>query len=495
MTDPFITTPSSSFRGDSILGDSLKREKVPGEENGYVEIGEAFPSEDPQYIIYTSGLYPIPSIPLNPRNHSTNTISSKIGTTGKPKGVVRSIGGHLVGLQYTIEHLFNIKSREDTIFCASDLGWVVGHAYILYSPLLVGATTILFEGKPIGTPDASTFWRVVAEHKVNVLSTAPTALRAIHREDQHLDGISKYDLSSLRALFLAGERSEASIVELFQQKLFGGYNGRGIIVDNWWSSESGSPMSGVGLGYTRSSPGHPTIKPGSAGKPMPGWNIRIVDDKGVGVKEPGQMGNIVLGLPLAPTGFRSLWNDQDGHIHHKAYRERFPDLPIIDTGDAGFIDADGFLHIMSRTDDVINVAAHRFSTGSIEQAMLEHPSVEEAYIVPCPDAIKGHVPFGIVVADPDFPYKEGTLTQGINQYVRKEIGPIAVLKGVVVVQKVPRTRSGKTMRRLMREMVENAYHGLNKKIEAPATVEDVGSVEIVRESVEAYFAKGPKPKL
>lgn len=254
-------------------------------------------------------------------------------------------------------------------------------------------------------------------------------------------------------------------------------------------------MSGVGLGYHRPSGGHPMIKPGSAGKPMPGWNIRIVDDKGVEVKEPSQMGNIVLGLPLAPTGFRSLWNDQDGHIYQKAYRERFPDLPIIDTGDAGFIDADGFLHIMSRTDDVINVAAHRFSTGSIEQAMLEHQSVEEAYIVPCPDAIKGHVPFGVVVADPDFPYIEGTLTKEINEFVRKEIGPIAALKGVVVVERVPRTRSGKTMRRLMREMVENAYHGLNKTVEVPATVEDVGSVEIVRERVEAWFKGSAKPKL
>lgn len=424
----------------------------------------------------------------------TNSFS-QIGTTGKPKGVVRSIGGHLVGLQYTIEHLFDVKSRKDTIFCASDLGWVVGHAYILYSPLLVGATTILFEGKPIGTPDAATFWRIVAEHKVNVLSTAPTALRAIHREDPHLDGINKYDVSSLRSLFLAGERSEASIVELFQQKLFGGNAGRGTVVDNWWSSESGSPMSGVGLGYNRSSSGHPMIKPGSAGKPMPGWDIRIVDDKGVKIKKPGQMGNIVLGLPLAPTGLRSLWNDKDNHIHTKAYRARFPNLPIIDTGDAGFIDADGFLHIMSRTDDVINVAAHRFSTGTIEEAMLEHPSVEEAYIVPCPDAIKGHVPFGVVVVDLSLPYVQAKLTKEINEFIRKEIGPIAVLKGVVVVEKVPRTRSGKTMRRLMREMVENAYHGLDKKVEVPATVEDVGSIEIVRERVEAWFVENTKPKL
>lgn len=284
-------------------------------------------------------------------------------------------------------------------------------------------------------------------------------------------------------------------MELFQQKLFGGNDGRGIVVDNWWSSESGSPMSGIGLGYNLSSGRHPTIKPGSAGKPMPGWDIHIIDDKGIRIKEPGQTGNIVLGLPLAPTGLRSLWNDKDNHIHTKAYRARFPNLPIIDTGDAGFIDADGFLHIMSRTDDVINVAAHRFSTGTIEEAMLEHPSVEEAYIVPCPDTIKGHVPFGVVVVDLSLPYIHAKLAKEINEFVRKEIGPIAVLKGVVVVKRVPRTRSGKTMRRLMREMVENAYHGLNKKVEAPATVEDVGSVEIVRERVEAWFAENVKPKL
>lgn len=305
-------------------------------------------SSDGLYIIYTSG------------------------TTGLPKGVLREAGGHAVGLHLSISYLFGIHGPGDVMFCASDLGWVVGHSYILYAPLLTGATTVLFEGKPIGTPDAGTFWRICEEYKVNTLSTAPTALRAIKRDDPDnklLKEIGERDgLKNLHAIFLAGERSEPVIVTMYQE-LLEKYAAPGAnVIDNWWSSESGSPISGIAsiphAGIDRTiqdrSPRLP-VKPGSAGKAMPGFDVRVVDDDGKEV-EKGKMGNIVLAMPLAPTGFRTLWEDEDRF--YKGYLKRFGGK-WVDTGDAGMIDPDGYIHVMSRSDDIINVAAHRFSTGKI----------------------------------------------------------------------------------------------------------------------------------
>lgn len=308
-------------------------------------------STDPLYIIYTSG------------------------TTGTPKGVLREAGGHAVGLNLSIEYIFGIHGPGDVMFCASDIGWVVGHSYILYAPLLAGATTVLFEGKPVGTPDAGTFWRIVDEYKVNTVFTAPTALRAIRRDDpgnRFLKDIGeKGGLQSLRALFLAGERSEPRIVTMYQE-LLGKYAAKNAnVIDNWWSSESGSPMTGIALSphsalspsssslHSRSSIPILPIKPGSAGKPLPGFDVRVVDDKGIEVPR-GTMGNIVLGIPLAPTGFRTLWNDEERF--YKGYMKRFRGK-WIDTGDAGIVDEGGWVSVMSRSDDIINVAAHRFSTG------------------------------------------------------------------------------------------------------------------------------------
>jgi propionyl-CoA synthetase len=303
-------------------------------------------SGDGLYIIYTSG------------------------TTGLPKGVVRSAGGHAVGLNFSMKYLFGVHGPGDVQFTASDIGWVVGHSYIVYAPLLVGATTVLFEGKPIGTPDASTFWRIIGEYQVTTMFTAPTALRAIRREDGKNEFFAKRGnqgaLKSLRALFLAGERSEPSIVEMYQKLLAEHCAPGAMVVDNWWSSESGSPISGVALSGTAgldfSSQERPkplAIKPGSAGKAMPGFDVRIVDDKGKEV-ERGVMGNIVMGIPLAPTAFTTLWEDEERF--YKGYMKRFGGK-WIDTGDAGMIDNEGYISIMSRADDVINVAAHRFSTG------------------------------------------------------------------------------------------------------------------------------------
>lgn len=304
-------------------------------------------SGDGVYIIYTSG------------------------TTGLPKGVLREAGGHAVGLHLTISYIFGIHGPGDVIFTASDIGWVVGHSYILYAPLLTGATTVLFEGKPVGTPNAGTFWRIIEEYKVNTVFTAPTALRVIRRDDPENKMFKavgeRGGLKTFKALFLAGERSEPSIITMYQELLSKFASPGAKVIDNWWSTESGSPISGIALaphagkdrkttvGGTKPLP----IKPGSAGKAMPGFDVRIVDDSGLEV-DTGKMGNIVLAMPLAPTGFRTLWKDEERF--YRGYLKRF-EGKWIDTGDAGMIDEEGYVYVMSRSDDIINVAAHRFSTG------------------------------------------------------------------------------------------------------------------------------------
>jgi hypothetical protein len=317
-------------------------------------------------------------VSLSPNSTQDYELTAVVaGTTGLPKGVLREAAGHAVGLNLSIKYLFGIRGPGDVMFCASDIGWVVGHSYILYAPLLAGATTVLFEGKPVGTPNAGTFWRVVEEHKVNILSTAPTALRAIRRDDPENKFFEaageRGGLKQLRALFLAGERSEPSIVQMYQELLKKYCAPGALVIDNWWSSESGSPISGIAMiaaaGKQHSSTEQHTplpIKPGSAGKAMPGFDVRIVDDEGTEVGK-GRMGNIVLGIPLAPTGLTTLFNDEERF--YKGYLKRF-DGKWIDTGDAGMIDEDGYVHVMSRSDDIINVAAHRFSTGIYTHLIL-----------------------------------------------------------------------------------------------------------------------------
>lgn len=295
------------------------------------------------------------------------------GTTGVPKGVRRDAGGHAVGLHLTINYIFNIHGPGDVSFTASDIGWVVGHSYILYAPLLTGASTVLYEGKPVGTPDASAFWRVVEEYKVNTMFTAPTALRAIKNDDPNNDFFSRIGerggLRSLKALFLAGERSEPTLVSMYQELLdkYGAPSSH--VIDNWWSTEVGSPITAraltphAGLDRKTSVRNHvpPRIKPGSAGKPMPGFDIRVVDEQGREV-ERGSMGNLVLGLPLAPTAFRMLWENEERF--YKSYLKRF-EGKFLDTGDAGWIDEEGYVHVMSRNDDVLNVSAYRLSSGTL----------------------------------------------------------------------------------------------------------------------------------
>ncbi|KAI1133367.1 AMP-binding enzyme [Nemania abortiva] len=423
------------------------------------------------------------------------------GTTGSPKGVVRYAGGHAVGLHLSISYLFGVHGPGDVIFTASDIGWVVGHSYIIYAPLLAGAATVLFEGKPIGTPDSSSFWRIVQEYKVTTLSTAPTALRAIKRDDaenKHLKQIGEQGgLKSLRALFLAGERSEPSIITMYQD-LIGKYGAPGaLVIDNWWSSESGSPISGISLvphagknrRLLRRDEKLPKIKPGSAGKAMPGFDVRCVDDDGAEVKA-GKMGNIVLGIPLAPTGFVTLWNDEQRF--YKGYMKRFGGK-WIDTGDTGMIDSEGYISIMSRSDDLINTAGHRLSTGSIEQAITSHPLIAEASVVGIPDSLKGQLPFAfITLSIPDHPASaipDTQLFNEIQQHVRKQIGGIATLGGIIQGKgMIPKTRSGKTLRRVLRELVENAVHEeYGREVQYPATIEDSSVIEVARQKVAEYF--------
>ncbi|EWC46101.1 hypothetical protein DRE_04675 [Drechslerella stenobrocha 248] len=428
-------------------------------------------SDEPHYMIYTSG------------------------TTGAPKGIVRETGGHAVGLSFFVNKMFGIRGPGDVIFTASDIGWVVGHSYIVYGPLLAGATTVLFEGKPVGTPDAGTFWRVAAQHKVNVMFTAPTALRAIRRLDPELDLMEKYDLQELRALFLAGERSEPQIVELVQDHLRRKAGKGCAVIDHWWSTESGCPISGLFRNAT-----HPDgtvadvlpIKPGSAGKPLPGWDVRIVDDDGNAVAR-GAMGNIVMKTPLGPTGFRRLWGDEGARRFQASYMRRFSGQ-FLDTGDAGMIDQDGYIHVMSRTDDILNVAGHRLSTSTIEQAVISHAGVAECAVVGIPDDLKGHMPFAFVTLASSSPENalgathDDTLFAEINALVRRDIGGIASLGGMICAAGViPKTRSGKTLRRVLRELVENGSKGIDRAVAVPATVEDATVVDSARKAVARYF--------
>ncbi|ROT37715.1 AMP-binding enzyme [Sodiomyces alkalinus F11] len=443
-------------------------------------------STDPVYIIHTSG------------------------TTGSPKGVLRDAAGHAVGLQLSIRYLFDIHGPGDVVFTASDIGWVVGHSYIIYAPLLAGAATVLYEGKPVGTPDASAFWRIVEEYGVTALSTAPTALRAIKRDDPDNLGFKKIGarggLRSLRGLFLAGERSEPAIISAYQALLdeyaAPASQGGAHVVDNWWSTETGSPISGRAMfpqvpsaeatdtDRTRQVPPSPIpIKPGSAGKPMPGFDVRVVDDNGKELPR-GETGNIVMGLPLAPTAFRSLW--QEDERFYNGYLKRFQG-EWVDTGDSGFIDADGYVNIMSRNDDVLNVSAHRLSSGALEQAITSHPLVAEACVVGVPDALKGQLPFAFVTLKthphPTSAAPDRSLEAEIQSLVRSQVGAIATLGGIVQGRgMIPKTRSGKTLRRVLRELVENAARGEpDKELNVPSTVEDAGVVLVAREKVREYW--------
>ncbi|KAG1613717.1 hypothetical protein G6F46_007500 [Rhizopus delemar] len=391
--------------GDFDYDEEMKKVELSGK-----SVKECVPvwSHDPLYIHYTSG------------------------TTGQPKGVVRPNGGHAVVLRWSIDYIFNIK-KGDTIFTASDIGWTLSHSYTIYGPLLIGATTVLYEGKPIGTPDAGVFWRIVSEYGVKTMFTAPTAIRAIAREDQEGHLAKKYSLDSLTSLFLAGERSDPQTLS-WCQTLVGD---RCTVIDNYWSTELGSPVTATCAGVEKDP--RKSVKWGSAGKQVPGSIIRVIkEDTLEETQEPNQFGHIVLKLPLTPGAFYSLWQNEEGY--RQSYFEKYPGY--YDTGDAGLIDEDGFVHIMSRTDDIINVAGHRLSTGSIEQILISHPHIAECCVVPLPDQLKGHVPLGILVLNHSA-VDQDQLIKELVAATRRDLGAIACFEKAVIVSRLPKTRSGK----------------------------------------------------
>jgi propionyl-CoA synthetase len=385
---------------------------------------------DPLYVLYTSG------------------------TTGRPKGIVRDNGGHAVALCWSMINIFDTGPGE-VFWAASDVGWVVGHSYIVYGPLLTGATTVLYEGKPVGTPDAGAFFRVIAEHRVKTLFTAPTAFRAIRREDPDGRLLARHDLGSLRALFLAGERLDPQTYAWAGERL-------GVpVIDNWWQTETGWPIAANPRGLEPM----PT-KPGSPSVPVPGYAVRVVDGSGHDVP-PGTDGIIVIRLPLPPGCLPTLWNDDERFV--QSYLSAFPGHYL--TGDGGRLDGDGYLYVMGRTDDVINVAGHRLSTGAMEEVLAAHPAVAECAVIGISDPLKGQVPRGLVVLKAGVVADGATIAAELVALVRERIGPVAAFKQVSVVAALPKTRSGKILRKTMRSIAEGRDEPPPSTIEDPAVLD------------------------
>jgi propionyl-CoA synthetase len=388
---------------------------------------------DPLYILYTSG------------------------TTAQPKGVVRDNGGHAVALKWTMKAVYNVEPG-DVYWAASDVGWVVGHSYIVYGPLLHGCTTILFEGKPVRTPDAGVFWRVISQHKVKCLFTAPTAFRAIKREDPKAELLENYDLSCFKTLFLAGERSDPDTLAWAENHL------KVPVIDHWWQTETGWAITANCLGLHRF-----PVKHGSATKPVPGWNLQVVDGLCNPVS-PGQSGALVVKLPLPPGTLPTLWNNDEGF--KSTYMSEFPGY--YKTADAGFMDDEGYVHIMSRTDDIINVAGHRLSTGAMEEVLADHPDVAECAVFGVEDDLKGQVPVGLVVLNAGVDRDHEEIVREVVQMVRDRIGPVAAFKKATVVKRLPKTRSGKILRGTMRKIADNKDYSLPPTIDDPAILEEIG---------------------
>ncbi|MGI2260053.1 propionyl-CoA synthetase [Shewanella sp. GXUN23E] len=391
---------------------------------------------DPLYILYTSG------------------------TTGQPKGVVRDNGGHAVALAWSMKHIYNIQAG-DVFWAASDVGWVVGHSYIVYGPLLVGATSLLFEGKPVGTPDAGTFWRTINQYGVKSFFTAPTAIRAIKREDPDGEFIREINLDCLDTLYLAGERCDPDTLNWASEKL-----GKPVI-DHWWQTETGWPVAANLMGTDPVA-----IKPGSPAQAVPGYQVEVLDESGQPVA-PNTSGNVVIKLPLPPGTLMTLWGNDKRY--EDSYLSMYPGYYL--TGDAGYLDEDGYLYIMSRIDDIINVAGHRLSTGRFEEVLCQHDAVAEAAVIGVEDKLKGQLPLGLVVLRNGVDISEAQLQQELVALVRNEIGPVAAFKLVTAIPKLPKTRSGKILRGTMRQI---AAH---QPLKIPATIEDPLTLELVKEAL------------
>jgi propionyl-CoA synthetase len=388
---------------------------------------------DPLYILYTSG------------------------TTGKPKGVVRDNGGHAVALAWSLPNIYGIGAG-DVWWTASDVGWVVGHSYIVYAPLLHGCTSILYEGKPVGTPDAGAFWRVIAEHGCVAMFTAPTAFRAIKKEDPQGKFFAQYDLSKFRTLFLAGERADPDTLAWAENLL------KKPVIDHWWQTETGWAIAGnpVGLGMLPVKHGSPTVA-------MPGYDVRIVDEA---AKEApaGNMGSIVVKLPLPPSCLPTLWQNDQGF--KDAYLTEFPGY--YKTADAGFKDEDGYIYVMSRTDDIINVAGHRLSTGGMEEVLASHPDVAECAVLGIKDSLKGEVPCGFIVLKAGVNRPPAEIETEIVALVREKIGPVAAFKLAITVARLPKTRSGKILRGTIKKIADGEDWTMPATIDDPAILDEIG---------------------
>ncbi len=379
------------------------------------------------------------------------------GTTGQPKGVVRPTGGHLVALNWTMKAIYNVEPGE-VFWAASDVGWVVGHSYICYAPLIHGNTTILFEGKPVGTPDAGSFWRVIDEYDVKCFFTAPTAFRAIRKEDPKAEHLKRYDISGLRALYLAGERADPDTITWARQRL-------GVpVYDHWWQTETGYTIVGNPVGIEPL-----PVKIGSPTVAMPGYEVHILDEEGSETPR-GDLGSIALKLPLPPGCLPTLWNAHDRF--RASYLDRFPGY--YNTGDAGMMDEDGYLWIMSRTDDVINVAGHRLSTGLMEEVLAAHPDVAECAVVGVRDELKGQLPMGFVTLQKGTEKSDGQIAEECIALVREQIGPVAAFKLVTVVDRLPKTRSGKILRRSMAQIADGEGAKVPATIDDPAILDEIG---------------------
>lgn len=415
---------------DIDYADAVAQAKADGAEVECVPVA----ATDPLYVLYTSG------------------------TTGQPKGVVRDTGGHLVSLKWSMWNEFGIEPGE-VFWAASDVGWVVGHSYIVYAPLLHGCTTVLFEGKPVGTPDAGTYWRVIEDHGVVALFTAPTAFRAIKGQDPKGEFVRKYDLSTFRTLFLAGERADPETVKWAEIQL-------GVpVIDHWWQTETGSPISHnpVGLGQL-------TVKYGSPAVPMPGYDVRVVDDSGTEVAR-GTLGNVVIKLPLPPGCLPTLWQAEQRFVD--SYLGEFPGY--YKTGDAGYVDDDNYLFIMARTDDIINVAGHRLSTGAMEEVLAEHPDVAECAVVGIHDEMKGQIPCGFVVLNAGASRDAAEIEREAVALMRERIGPVAAFKSVVTVSRLPKTRSGKILRATMQKIADHDDWAVPATIDDPAVLDEISA--------------------
>jgi propionyl-CoA synthetase len=418
------------------------------------EVAQLIAGRDFDWHGFQYGVEPADCVPVS-GDHPAYVLYTS-GTTGQPKGVIRPTAGHLVALNWTMKNIYNVDPG-DVFWAASDVGWVVGHSYICYAPLIHGNTTVVFEGKPVGTPDAGTFWRVISEHNVRSFFTAPTAFRAIKREDPKGEYRAKYDLTCLRALYLAGERADPDTIIWAQDLL------KVPVIDHWWQTETGWPIAANPMGLDPL-----PVKIGSPSVAMPGWDVQILDEAGHQMPA-GELGAIAVKLPLPPGTLPTLWNAEDRY--RKSYLSHFPGY--YETGDAGMIDEDGYLYIMARTDDVINVAGHRLSTGAMEEILAGHPDVAECAVIGVTDELKGQLPMGFLCLTKGVNRPHADIVKECVTRVRDQIGPVAAFKLAVVVDRLPKTRSGKILRATMVKLADSEAFKIPATIDDPAILDEI----------------------